>query len=41
MAKLNVVEITIKLADGNVLTFPVKYNPVIKIIRGVHQALNE
>ena len=41
MAKLNVVEITVKLADGNILTFPVKYNPVIKIIRGVHQALNE
>ena len=41
MTKLNVVEITVKLADGNVLTFPVKYNPVVKIIRGVHQALNE
>ncbi len=35
--KLNVTEIIIKLADGNDLTFPVKYNPLVRVIRGTKE----
>jgi len=36
----NIVEITVKLADGTDLTFQPKYNPIIKIMRGVRKEPN-
>lgn len=37
IGKVNVAEISVKLTNGEVLIFQPKYNPMIKILRGISE----